>query len=214
MSAGLVRAPDSRVGCTRRQLLGGGGRLAATVTALGAACASAPPADAAAPHRRFPSDQSLLAGLLAIEQAAAYAYERALGAGQLDATAQKLVGRVLACERAHALALGGHLRQLGAALPAAPADAVAAEGVLARGHVRAAFARRRDARGWLGLLVDIEDLLERNYHTALIELRSSELAELCAQIYANEAQHSALLALLLHPDDPSAVVGQAFVNGT
>lgn len=208
---------------TRRELLLAGGGLAMAMGAcgVGAASASAHARRALAVARarttarpRFPSDRRLLAHLLAVEQAAAYAYRRALGAAELDPTATDLARQVLACERAHARALSARLRALGVRPGAAVASADAAERVLAAGHVRARFDARRSPRGWLGLLLDVEAMLERNYHTALIELSSPALAELCAQIYANEAQHSALLAVLLHPRTPAAVVGAAFVNGT
>jgi hypothetical protein len=211
--------PRGREGAqpTRRELLGRAGALGAGVAgtlAGGLAGGTLARGAAAAPAHHFPSDPQLLAGLLSLEFAVAYAYQSALAARELGACARPLVNELLAHERFHARVLRRALTTLRSVAPAPPRTRAAAERVLARGHVRAQLGQRRGERGWVGLLYDTESLLERNYHTALVELRNPALQELCAEIYASEAQHSALLGELLHPREPALVLPAAFVNGT
>jgi hypothetical protein len=75
------------------------------------------------------------------------------------------------------------------------------------------FSHSRTPRRWLKLLAGVEDVLERNYHLAISELRRPALLTLCAEILGSEAQHSALLGELLSPRNVEKAVPNAFING-
>jgi hypothetical protein len=196
---------------TRREL------IAQAALAAGAAIAGsleAPAYGRAAAARAPVGEAQALRQLAAVEQLAIFSYEQALEARALSGAGRSLARQVLVYERAHLRALAGRLAALGALPPAPPGGPRAAARALAGHHMRVSFARRRSARGWLGLLFDVEELLERNYHTALAQLRAPALLELCAEIYASEAQHGALLGELLHPRAPQLALPDAFVNGS
>jgi hypothetical protein len=192
---------------TRRQLLARAGALGV----LGGGLLDAGTAAAASP-RRPPDEGRVLSGLVEVELLLVYSYRAALASGQLSAEPRRLAAQILGYEREHARALAARLAALAAPVPAPPRDAAVARAQLARHHSRIDFARRRDERGWLGLLLDVEDVAERGYHSALGELRTRALLSLCAEIYAGEGQHAVLLGMLLHPGKPKQAVSP-FVNG-
>lgn len=202
------------MGATRRQLLRGGALLA-SAGALGAGIETALPdtSAAAAGVRETPVQEGqVLSGLVGVEQLLVFSYRAALASGLLTASSRALAAQILDYEREHQRALAARMGALGIAPPAAPSDSRAAEAALARHHSHVDFSRRRDGRGWLGLLLDVEFVAQRNYHVALGQLRTPALLELCASIYASEGQHSVLLGLLLHPGKPKLAV-DPFVNG-
>jgi len=200
------------VRATRRELiaraaLGAGGALAAAL--------EMPALARAGGAARVPLDEpQVLAQLAALEQLAIFSYSQALRAPALSGAGRALAGEVLAYEHAHLRALAARLKPLGISPPTPPSGPRAAARALAGHHLHVSFARRRSGGGWLGLLFDVEEVLERNYHAALAQLRSAPLLELCAEIYASEAQHSALLGELLHPRKPQLALPDAFVNGS
>jgi hypothetical protein len=217
----------SEPGTDRRGLLVDGARLAAAgIVAAGVACAAVPAAAAASTGTAWttgatspggsiatPPDSDQLAGLLQVEGVMAGAYALAISSGTLTASSLALANELLGHERAHAAALRRELRALGGAelpLQTTPAGLQVA---LATHHVKVDFAKIRTERQWLRLLADVEDVLERNYHQALTDLRRRPLMTLCAEIVGSEAQHSALLGELLSPHDVDQAVPNAFVNG-
>jgi hypothetical protein len=202
------------VGATRRELLT---RAAALASAAGLGAGLEPglagsEAAAASGRPATRSEGAVLRGLVEVEQLLVFSYRAALESAALTVPARLLVAQILGYERAHLRALSARLSELALAPPPAPRDAKAAQAALARRHSHIDFSRRRDERGWLGLLLDVEFVAQRNYHVALGRLRTPALLELCARIYASEGQHSVLLGLRLHPGKPRLAL-DPFVNG-
>lgn len=194
---------------TRRELIQG-------VVALGVAGAGVPAAaqaDGADSTKPIPSDGQLIGGLVEIELLVAYVYGRAVGSSEPGPRTKRLARQLVVHENAHAGALAEQLRRLGAAAPLAPQTPAAAQAGLAPHHLMVDFGRPRSAKDWVRLLLEAENVLERNYHTALSQLRRVNLLNLCAEIYGSEAQHSALLLELLHPGDVRLPAQNPFVTG-
>lgn len=197
---------------TRRQLILAGARLAATGTAGGAVVPAAAAA-AGSSTKPVPSDAELMAALLGVEQLVAFVYDRALRSGELGPRTARLTRELLAHEHAHARSLEALLPRLGVPAPPAPRTTDEAERALRTHHTVIDFHRRRSTRAWIRVMLDVEDVLERNYHTAISELRHPALLTLCAEILASEAQHSALLGELLQPHKANKALPSAFING-
>jgi hypothetical protein len=198
---------------TRRRLFADGVRIATAGTVGGALV----PSLAGAADRKKkppPSDTTLLAQLIVLERVMQDVYGRAIASGQLDSGGLGLAHEVLGHERAHESVLLGELRSLGGSALPVPRSTKELEQELAKHHTKVALDRHRSGRGWLKLLADVEDVLERNYHTAISILRSTSLLTLAAEILASEAQHSALLGDLLSPRNVQKALPNAFINGT
>jgi hypothetical protein len=163
---------------------------------------------------RPPSDVELVTGLAGIELLAQFVYRRALDSGVLTDHMQRLSTQIAAHERAHAQALSSELARLGGAPPGAPTGDGDAETALAQHHIKVEVAALPKQRQWLHLMLEMEDVLERNYHAAIVNLRRPRLLRLASSIIASEAQHSAVLGRLLHPGEIDKALPNAFVNGT
>jgi hypothetical protein len=198
---------------SRRRLFADGARIAAAGTVGGALV----PSLAGAADRKKkppPSDATLVAQLIVLERVIQDVYGRAIASGQLDNGGLALAREVLGHEQVHESVLRRQLRLLsGHALPV-PHTTEELEKELAKHHTKVALDRHRSGRGWLKLLVDVEDVLERNYHTAISILRSTSLLTLASEILASEAQHSALLGEELSPRNVQKALPHAFINGT
>ncbi len=192
---------------TRRQLLAEGAALAAVGLAAGA------PAAWAATTKPIPSDGELISMLAGLELLVAYVYDRAIASGELAASVEPLAQAIVAHERAHARALMAELPALGGPAPSAPGSDHEAEQALVSHHTQVDLAARRSDDGWLKLLFDIEQVLERNYHEAISELRRSALVRLCAEILASEGQHEFLLERARYPRKIEKELRSPFVNG-
>jgi hypothetical protein len=190
---------------TRRELIGRGAVL------VGAGLAAVPTAAQAA--KPIPSDGELIAMLAGLELLVAFVYQRALGSGRLTDAEVALARQIQGHELAHARALLALLPALGAQPPQPPRDDVEAQAALVPHHTHVVLARVRGAHGWLHLLIDIEQVLERNYHQAISQLREAELLRLCAEILASEGQHGLLLTELRHPGKIDRWLGSPFLNG-
>jgi hypothetical protein len=161
-----------------------------------------------------PSDAALIAMMLQIEDLAAAVYERAIGSGRLLRASTSLARQLLGHERLHASALRRELGRLRGHQLREARTVKQLQAALSTHHTTVDFSVDRADRDWLRLLSDVEDMLERNYHLAISELRRASLLTLCAEILASEAQHSALLGELLSPDNVEDAVPNAFINGT
>jgi len=198
---------------SRRGLLARAAALGAATLGAGAEAALWAPAGARARTRvRTPSEGQVLGRLVEVEQLLLFSYQAALRSGVLSVASRAPVAQIAGYEREHVRALGARLAAMALPVPPPPADARAAAASLAVHHAHVDFERHRDDRGWLGLLLDVELLVQRNYHVALGYLQDPTLLALCAQIYASEGQHSALLGLRLHPGKPKLAI-DPFVNG-
>jgi hypothetical protein len=201
---------------SRRRLLADGARLAAAGALAGGFGGGLGSCAAAAETRKKPplSDAELVAQLIVLEQVMQDVYARAIASGQLDSGGLALAREVLGHERIHESALRRELRWLHGTALLVPGSTKALEKELAKHHTKVDFGRHRSGRGWLKLLVDVEDVLERNYHTAISILRSTSLLTLASEILASEAQHSAVLGDLLSPRNVQKALPNAFINGT
>jgi hypothetical protein len=161
-----------------------------------------------------PGDAMIIGGLVSVELLTEYVYLRALRSGKLSRRPHRVAQQLAAHEHAHAQALSAELPALGGSPPAGPGNDGDAEAALSEHHVDVQFDKVRTDRDWLRLMLGVEDVLERNYHQALFQLRRTRLLRLAAGIYASEAQHSAVLGVLRHPGDIKKAVPHAFVNGT
>jgi hypothetical protein len=160
-----------------------------------------------------PSDAMLIAGLVQVEGQVEDVYARAIASGTLGGHPLALAREVLGHERSHAAALRRELGRLhGTELPL-PRTQRALQTALAVHHVKVDLSRKRTTREWLRLLADVEDVLERNYHLAISELRRPALMTLCSEILGSEAQHSALLGEMLSPRNVEKALPNVFVNG-
>jgi hypothetical protein len=196
--------------CTRRCLLGGAAAVSAGLAGGAAATARAQTGTGEKP---IPTDPMLIAGLLQVEGQVADVYVRAIASGALTGAGLSLARELLSYERLHAAALHRELRRLsGIELPL-PGSEEALQRALATHHVIVDLSAQRTARHWLKLLADVEDVLERNYHLAISELRRPALMTLCAEILGSEAQHSAVLGELLSPRNVQKALPNAFING-
>ncbi len=187
--------------------------------AIGAG-ATSPPAAAASttsstsPGPAPPSDAAIIGVLVSVELLSEYVYLRALRSGKLSGRSHRVARQIAAHERAHARALSAELPVLGGSPPGGPNSDADAKARLLPHHVNVQFDKLRTDRDWLRLMLSVEDVLERNYHQALFQLRRAGLLRLATGIYASEAQHSAVLGVLRHPGDIKKAVPSAFVNGT
>jgi hypothetical protein len=161
-----------------------------------------------------PSDAVIIGGLVSVELLSEYVYLRAVRSGKLSRRPHRLAEQIAAHERAHAQALSAELPALGASPPNGPANDADAKAGLLPHHVQVQFDKLHTDRDWLRLMLSVEDVLERNYHQALFQLRRVRLLRLAAGIYASEAQHSAVLGVLRHSGDIKKALPGAFVNGT
>jgi hypothetical protein len=134
--------------------------------------------------------------------------------GRLSPRVHRAATQIAAHERAHAEALAAELPALGSSVPSGPDGDGDAEAALTEHHIEVQFIELVTDRDWLRLMLGVEDVLERNYHMALSQLRRARLLRLSAEIYASEGQHSAVLGTLRHPGDIKKAIPSAFVNGT
>lgn len=161
----------------------------------------------------LPSDSQLLGSLLGVELLAEFVYRRAAASGQLSPRLHRLAAQLAVHERVHGAAVGAELVRLDSSTPGGPDGDGDAEAALSQHHIDVDLAALHTDRQWLHLMLSVEDVLERNYHQAIGQLRRPRLLHLAAEIIASEAQHSAVLGRLLHPGDIDKSVPNAFVNG-
>jgi hypothetical protein len=207
----------ARSDLTRRELVLGG--IAFGAAAVGSAGPLAPPAAASGSTSSSsqatppPSDAVIIGGLASVELLTEYVYKRAVRSGRLSRRLHGVAQQIAGHESKHAQALAAQLPALGGSPPGGPDNDGDAEVALSEHHVEIEFDELRTDRDWLRLMLGVEDVLERNYHQGLFQLRRDRLLRLCAEIYASEAQHSAVLGVLRHPGDIKKAVPGAFVNG-
>jgi hypothetical protein len=195
---------------TRRQLLARGAAVAAT------GLVTDPVAARAATTKPVPSDGEIVAMIAGIELLVAYVYDRAITSARLPPAVLTLAQEIVGHERTHADTLVAQLPALDGgtiAAPGPPRDDAAAEKALATHHTKVVLGHSRTSREWIRLLFDIEEVLERNYHLAISQLRHASLLRLAAEILASEGQHALLLDELLHPGKADKWLASPFVNG-
>jgi ferritin-like protein len=196
---------------TRRQLLVRGVGAAAGLSVIAPTVAQADSGDQA--RSKLPpnvQDAKTLQKLLDAERLLRYGYEHALGTGYLKHDARELALRQLAQEEAHVAALQARLRALhvprsayaeknpGPFPPKAAADLVKIV---------------KDERTALQVIVQIENVAESSYFTAVGSFNDTALVRLATEILACEAQHWTMLVGLLHKGDATKAVPTPYVRG-
>jgi Ferritin-like domain len=206
----LTRRELARRGAGSAILLGLAGR---SLLEPGRASADAPSTTATGQGVPAPSDSQLLGTLIGVDLLAEFVYRRASASGQLAPRLHRLAAQLAVHEHVHATALGAELVRLGDSAPGGPDGDGDAEAALSQHHIDVQLAELHTDHQWLDLMLSLEGALERNYHTAIGQLRRPRLLHLAAEILASEAQHSAVLGGLLHPGEIDKSVPNAFVNG-
>lgn len=206
------RGADRPGAATRRELVGravaiGGLAAAPSVRAL----LSAAPVAAAT---GVETDPGLLYELLGVELLVEFVYRRAVHSGLLSARSEHVAAKLLGHERAHAAALSRELERRGGGRPTAPASTTVADQALADHHVAQSLDGLASEHDWIGLLLEVEAVVQGAYYDALSELNDVRLLRIGAEILASEAQHATVLSRLLDADDVSKAVPSAFVQGS
>lgn len=196
---------------TRRQLLaaaGAGATAALAGPGAAGAAAGSRPATVPVPER--------LAKLAQVELLLLFCYQHVLGSSVLSSRARRTLAPFVAHEEAHIAALGRQLRARGGRMPAPPASVPAANRALARRKVGGRLGQLKGDLDAVRLLLSTEQVVIGAYDVALATLpeNETELTELICQIMANDAQHDAMLGLLLPPGKVAAAVPYGLVQGT
>lgn len=191
---------------TRRELLlsgaaGAGGVLLAAASAQAAQTA----------RNAFEIDR--LQRLIRVELLLLFCYRHVLASPVLTPKSRRTLTPFIAHERAHILALERLLRAGGGAVPPPPASVAAANRDLAHRRIGGRLGQLRGDLDAVRLLLTLEQVTIGAYFVALMKLQDTDLIELVAQIMANEAQHDAMLGLLLPPHKPASAVPYGLVQG-
>lgn len=200
---------------TRRQLLAAAGAGATALAGATAALAGASGAAAAAgPGTAMPVPERL-ARLAQVELLLLFCYRHVLGSSILTPRAHRTLAPFVAHEEAHIAALGRQLRARGGRMPAPPPSVPAANRDLARRKVGGRLGQLKGDLDAVRLLLSTEQVVIGAYDVALAMLPSGEadLTELLCQIMANDAQHDAVLGLLLPPGKIADAVPYGLVQG-
>jgi hypothetical protein len=196
---------------TRRELLAG-----TTVAAV-----MAPAVALVAPDGALGSDTSdtsgsetdRLARLIRIELLLLYCYENVLAGPLLGPRTRATIAPFVAHEQAHIAALGAQLRARGGSVPLGPADVRAANHDLAHRRIGGRLGELRGDHDAVRMLLTLEQTTIGAYFVALTKLADPDLVELICQIMANDAQHDAMLGIVLPPGTPASAVPYGLVQG-
>lgn len=190
---------------TRRELVLRGIALSA-LTATGSLVA-APAATAGAP-----TDAELLQPVLGTELLAVFAYRAVLHSELMSESAQRVATRILAQEHEHVIVFTRAIQGLGGTPPQPLRTVAAADTVLAAHHIPNRLAHLRTERDCLTVLVRVENVLAGIYYSTIRQLNDPHLIELSSQVLASEAQHAAVLNLVLRPHDIDRAVPSSYVR--
>jgi hypothetical protein len=203
---------------TRRELLLSAGAGAAAALAVPAAAEAATSSSAASSLVSPQLDLTVperLVRLLQIELLLLFCYRHVLASSILSPRARRTLTPFAGHEVQHIAALERLLRARGGRVPRGPANAHAANRDLAKRKIGGRLGQLKGDLDAVRLLQTTEQVTIGAYDTALATLADSEsdLTELCCQIMANEAQHDAMLALLLPPGKIPSAVPYGLVQG-
>jgi hypothetical protein len=196
---------------TRRELLAAAG--AATVTATVLAAPQAALAAGGAPAMEAIPVPERLQRLIGVELLLLFCYQHVLGSSILSPRARRTLTPFVGHEQAHIRALEAQLRAVGGTVPAAPPDIQTANRDLAHRKIGGRLGQLKGDLDAVRLLVTTEQVTIGAYFVALNTLEDPHLIELGCQIMANEAQHDAMLSLLLPPGKLGAAVPYGLVEG-
>ncbi len=193
---------------TRRELLiaagaAGGAALAAPGTALAGGAPAAAPIPV--PER--------LARLVQLELLLLFCYQHVLSSSILSPRARRTLSPFVGHEQEHIRALAAQLRARGGSMPAGPPDVRTANRYLAHRKIGGRLGQLKGDLDAVRLLLTTEQVTIGAYFVALTTLDDPHLIELACQIMANEAQHDAMLGLLLPPGKLGSAVPYGLVQG-
>jgi hypothetical protein len=192
---------------TRRELLiGAAASGAALAVPAAAAAAGAPPMEVIPVPER-------LQRLVRVELLLLFCYQHVLGASILSPRARRTLTPFVAHEQAHIRALEAQLRARGGAVPPGPASIRAANRDLAHRKIGGRLGQLKGDLDAVRLLLTTEQVAIGAYFVALNTVQDPHLTELACQIMANEAQHDAMLSLLLPPGKLGSAVPYGLVQG-
>ena len=194
---------------TRREV------LVAAGAATGAALAGPEVALAAGPTpamRPIPLPERLQR-LIRLELLLLFCYQHVLGSSILSPRARRTLTPFVGHEQAHIRALEAQLRAVGGTIPPGPPDVPTANRDLAHRKIGGRLGQLKGDLDAVRLLLTTEQVTIGAYFVALNTLEDPGLIELACQIMANEAQHDAMLALLLPPGKLDSAVPYGLVQG-
>lgn len=151
--------------------------------------------------------------LIRVELLVLFCYEQVLAGSVLSPRARATLTPFIAHERAHVAALETRLRARGGSVPGPPADVRSANHDLAHHRIGGRLGQLRGDLDAVRLLLALEQTAIGAYFVALTKLGEPDLVQLICQIMAADAQHDAVLGLLLPPGRPDSAVPYAFVQG-
>ena len=151
--------------------------------------------------------------LIRLELLLRFCYRQVLASPLLTPRARRTLAPFIAHEQAHIAALERQLRAGGGAVPPPPASVADANRDLAHRKIGGRLGQLRGDQDAVRLLLTLEQVTIGAYFVALMKLQDTNLIELVSQIMANEAQHDAMLALLLPPNKPANAVPYGLVQG-
>jgi hypothetical protein len=183
------------------------------IAAVAAGYALGAPASALGGDPPTKSDRQIVRDLVAIELLLIAVYHHVIATGLLSRRVERITRRVLAQERMHAAALRRELRRLGASSPASITRLEEIDRALLALKVSGQLERLRDEHDCVHLLLDLETAAEGAYFQAISQLQSVQLARLCAEILACEAQHQSAVSEARRPGNAWQAAPTAFVKG-
>lgn len=195
---------------TRREL------LAVAGAGAGAALMGDAPAQAATGRHAGPQVIPVperLQRLVRLELLLLYCYRHVLASSILSPRARRTLTPFVAQEQAHIQALEHQLTARGGQMPLGPASVHEANRDLAHRKVGGRLGQLRGDLDAVRLLLTTEQVTIGAYDVALLTLQDTDLIELFCQIMANEAQHDAMLGILLPPGNPASAVPYGLVQG-
>jgi hypothetical protein len=194
---------------TRRQLLARG----AATGAAGAVLLS-PAGALAATTKGAPSTESeRIQRLLGVELLLLYCYDRVIASSLLRPAARRALMPLRANEAAHVRALSRVLKQLGRPEPRPPLTRAEADRDLAHRRVGGRLGQLKGEKDALYLLLAVERVAVGAYFVALAKLETRSLLTLSAEIMANDAQHEALIGMVLDNGKAGQAVPYGLVQG-
>jgi hypothetical protein len=159
------------------------------------------------------TDTMRLQRLMSVEQLILFAYDHVVASSILPPSARPAIAQMRAHEQAHVDALRGQLTARHADAPSAPPSITVANRYLARRQVGGRLGHLRGTKDALFLLLSLERVAVGAYFVSLREMRDPGLIALAAQIMASDAQHEAIVSVLLNPGDIPAAVPYGLVQG-
>lgn len=159
-------------------------------------------------------DLNILDQLLDAEHVLNYVYEQVLNSGRLKRAALDVTLLAFAYEQEHVSALEKHAEQLRGIFPKKVNPPRKHPRPFPPERIKNLFQDLKTESDWLGVLVEVKNLLEYNYFSAASNLTDPALIRLAAQILANEAQLWTMLLDLLHKGDPTQAIPHPFVRGS